>query len=70
MMRDGLLQSNRLIIDRPELTERFMRRSIIGRVEKGEDIEEVWIRENNGSLTLLYKKRTADISQPPQSRNR
>lgn len=70
MMRDGLLQSNRLIIDRPELTERFMRRSIIGRIDKGEDIEEVWIRESNGSLTLLYKKRTADNSQPPQSRNR
>ena len=26
---------------------------------RGEEIEEVWIRERYGSLTLLYKKRTA-----------
>lgn len=56
MMRDGLLQSDRIIIDRPDLTERYMRRSIIGRVERGEDIQEVWLRESDGSLTLLYKK--------------
>ena len=56
MMRDGLLQSNRLIIDRPDLTERYMRRSIVGRIERGENIKEVWLREKDGSLTLLYKK--------------
>ena len=56
MMRDGLLQSDRLIIDRPDLTERYMRRSIVGRIERGEDIKEVWLREKDGSLTLLYKK--------------
>ena len=56
MMRDGLMQSNRIIIDRPDLTERYMRRSIVGRVERGEDIEEVWLREPDGNLTLLYKK--------------
>lgn len=56
MMRDGLLQSDRIIIDRPDLTERYMRRSIIGRAERGEDIQEVWLRESDGSLTLLYKK--------------
>lgn len=56
MMVDGLRQSNRLIIDRPDLTERYMRRSIIGRVERGEDILEVWLREPDGNLTLLYKK--------------
>ena len=56
MMRDGLLQSNRIVIDRPDLTERYMRRSIYGRVERGEDIKEVWLREEDGSLTLLYKK--------------
>lgn len=56
MMYDGLLQSNRLIIDRPNLTERYMRRSIYGRVNRGENIEEVWLREKDGTLTLLYKK--------------
>ena len=56
MMRDGLQQADRIIIDRPNLTDRYMRRSIIGRVERGEDIKEVWIREADGKLTLLYKK--------------
>lgn len=56
MMYDGLIQSNRLIIDRPDLTERYMRRSIVGRVNRGEDIAEVWLREQDGKLTLLYKK--------------
>lgn len=35
MMYDGLIQSNRLIIDRPDLTECYMRRSIVGRVNRG-----------------------------------
>ncbi len=56
MVRDGLLQSNRLVIDRPDLTERFMRRSIIGRIQRGEDIKEVWVRDKDGTLTILYKK--------------
>nr|DAY06841.1 MAG TPA: minor capsid component [Caudoviricetes sp.] len=56
MMYDGLIQSNRLIIDRPDLTERYMRRSIVGRVNRGEDIAEVWLHEQDGKLTLLYKK--------------
>lgn len=56
MMHDGLMQSNRLIIDRPELTARYMRRGIIERVRRGEDIAEVWLREANGECTLLYKK--------------
>lgn len=56
MMHDGLLQSNRIIVDRPGLTERYMRRNINARIKRGEDIQEVWIREKNGGLTLLYKK--------------
>lgn len=56
MMTDGLRQSNRLIIDRPDLTERYMRRSILGRIKRDEDIQEVWLRETDGRLTLLYKK--------------
>ena len=55
MMRDGLIQCDRLIIDRPELTERFMLRSIIGRVKRGEAIKEVWLRGKDGTMKLLYK---------------
>lgn len=55
MMSDGLIQSDRLIIDRPKLTERYMLRSIIGRVNKGEAIQEVWLRDPDGTMKLLYK---------------
>lgn len=56
MMSHGLKQSDRLIIDRPNLTERYMLRSILGRVQRGEEIQEVWLREKDGLLSLLYKK--------------
>lgn len=56
MMKDGLLQSNRLILDCPNLTERYMRRSIFNRVSLGEDIQEIWLRDLDGTLNLLYKK--------------
>ena len=55
MMRDGLIQCDRLIIDRPKLTERFMLRSIIGRIENGEVIKEVWLRDKDGTMKMLYK---------------
>lgn len=55
MMRDGLIQFDRLIIDRPELTERFMLRSIIGRVKRGEAIKELWLRDKDGTIKLRYK---------------
>ena len=56
MMRDGLIQCDRLIKeDRPELTERFMLRSIIGRVKRGEAIKELWLRDKDGTIKLRYK---------------
>ena len=55
MMRDRLIQCDRLIIDRPELTERFMLRSIIGRVKRGEAIKEMWLRDKDGTIKLRYK---------------
>lgn len=56
MLRDGLRQSSRLIIDRPELTMRYMTRSIYNRLKNGEAIEEVWLLNKDGSIDLLYKK--------------
>lgn len=57
MLNDGLKQSDRLIIDRPDLTERYMLHSIFNRVNReGQDIKEVWLRNPDGELTLLYKK--------------
>jgi hypothetical protein len=55
MMKDGLIQSCRLIIDRPGLTERYMKRSIRRRIQIGENIQEIWFREEDGSITLFFK---------------
>lgn len=56
MMSHGLKQASNLIIERPDLTERFMKRSMLERISHGATINEVWIRETDGTLTLLYKK--------------
>jgi len=57
MLSRGLKQSDRLIIDRPGLTDRYMLRSILDRVNrKGQAIEELWIREPDGTLSLLFRK--------------
>jgi len=55
MMNHGLKQSSRLIIDKPELTDRYMLRSIMNRVLHGQHIDEVWLRNNNEEVKLLYK---------------
>uniref|UniRef100_A0AB33JLW3 Phage head morphogenesis domain-containing protein n=1 Tax=Prevotella sp. GTC17262 TaxID=3236797 RepID=A0AB33JLW3_9BACT len=55
MLTHGLKQSNRIIIDRPDLTDGYMIRSIYGHVKQGKDIEEVWVVEDE-KLRLLYKK--------------
>ncbi len=58
MIKDGLLQSNRLVIDKPNLTERFMQSGLYNRINNGEDIEEIWLRYQDGEIKLLFKKRT------------
>ena len=55
MLNDGLKQSNRLIIDKPDLTDSFMKRNIWIRNKEGQDIQEVWLKEGY-KIRLLYKK--------------
>ena len=55
MLNDGLKQSDRLIIDKPELTDAYMKRVIYQRVKDGQTITEVWLKDGN-KLQLLYKK--------------
>lgn len=38
-----------------DILKRFMLRSIIGRVKRGETIKEVWLRNEDGTMKLLYK---------------
>ena len=60
MLNHGLKQSNRLIIDRPELEEWYIMHNIITRVKNGQDIQEVWLREKDGSLKRLYVKESEE----------
>lgn len=55
MVRHGLKQSSRFIIDKPDLTDAYMKRIIKQRIMEGQTIVEVWLIEN-GKLRLLYKK--------------
>ena len=55
MLNHGSKQSSRIIINRPNLTDAFMKRIIKQRVKDGHDIDEVWIMDDN-SIIPLYKK--------------
>lgn len=55
MLNDGLKQSDRLIIDKPDLSEAYMKRVIFQRLKDGHAISEVWIKDED-ILRLLYKK--------------
>ena len=55
MMKHGLIQSNRVVIDRSNLTDAYMKRVIRQRVRDGQAIEEIWLKEE-ANLRLLYKK--------------
>ena len=55
MLNHGLKQSDRLIIDKSNLTDAYMKRIIRQRIKDGQDIEEIWIKEDS-KLRILYKK--------------
>ena len=48
-------QSDKIIIDKPELTDAYMKRVIMQRLKDGHKITEVWLKEGE-ELRLLYKK--------------
>ena len=55
MLNNGLEQSDRLIIDKPNLTDAYMKRVIRQRVKDSQTIEEIWIKDGS-EIRLLYKK--------------
>ena len=55
MLNHGLKQSSRIIINKPELTDAYMKRVIRQRIIDGQNIDEIWILEDN-EIRLLYKK--------------
>ena len=55
MLSHGLKQSDRLILDRPELTDRYMKINITARIVSGQKISEIWFRDDDGNINLFYK---------------
>lgn len=53
MLHRGLIQSDRIIIEKCNLSERIMRKSIRDRLRSGIQIKEIWIHEAN-QLNLLF----------------
>lgn len=56
MMHHGLEQSSRIVIDAPNLTDAYMKRVIKNRMANGDAIDEVWLRNEDGSIKRLIKK--------------
>lgn len=56
MLTHGLKQSNKLVIDEPNLTDKYILHIILKRIEQGADIEEIHIRNETGRVRCLYKK--------------
>ena len=54
MLRRGLAQSNRIIIEKCGLSERIMRKSIRDRLASGISIKEIWIHEGE-QISLFFK---------------
>lgn len=55
MINHGMKQAEHIIIDKPDLTDAYMKRIIQQRIKDGHNISEVWLNHNN-ELRLLYKK--------------
>ena len=56
MLNHGLRQSNHIIIDKPNLTDYYIKKNIKDRVFiNKQDIQEVWILHKDGNLELFFK---------------
>lgn len=55
MLSRGVRQSIRLVIMDEGSNKNYIKRRVIDRVNKGQNIKEVWILKNSGKLELVYK---------------
>jgi len=58
MLRRGLKQSSRVILDNCGVTERYIVNNIIARVKEGHKVDEVWMKIGK-AIKLIYKKTEA-----------
>lgn len=55
MLSRGLEQCDRIIIDDPGMTDRYLRIRIWRRIQEGANVSEVWVRSSSG-IRLIYKR--------------
>ena len=54
MLRRGLAQSDRIIIEKCGLSDGFMKRNLLVRINEGQNIEEMWVKDGE-NLRLVFK---------------
>lgn len=54
MLKHGLIQSDKIIIDKTNLTDNYIKARIKGKILEGKKVAEVWIRDGD-TLALIYK---------------
>ena len=54
MLKHGLTQSDRIIIEKTNLTDNYIKARIKGKIDEGKRVEEVWIRDGD-KLSLIFK---------------
>lgn len=54
MLKRGVKQASRIVIEDEGSTENFIRRVISNRVAEGQDIDEVWQRQKDGTLKRIF----------------
>lgn len=54
MLRRGLAQSDRIIIEKCGLSDGFMKRNLLVRINEGQNIEEMWVKDGE-NLRWVFK---------------
>ena len=54
MCTRGLRQSDRIIIEDPDLSDGYMKRNVLVRIAGGQKIKEIWVKKDD-ELRVLYK---------------
>ena len=62
MLKHGLMQSDRIIMDKVRLTENYIKARIKGKILEGKQVAEVWIRDGK-DLQLVYKNTNDQLTK-------
>lgn len=60
MLKHGLIQSDKIIIDKTDLTDNYIKARIKGKINEGKKVTEVWIRDDD-TLNLIYENTNGQL---------